>query len=366
MNDDEREILYWMVCQSYLGAVSIMGLYERFGSFGKIFGLSARELESCGILSENQAQRFMRARTEDGGFRESYLSLREKGISDVTFLDDEYPQRLKEINAYPPMLFFKGHLPADDLPSIAIVGARACSRYGEEITAEFARVLASEKVQIISGLALGIDAAAHRGAMEEEGGRTFGVMGCSINNCYPQQNYLLYEDMQKEGGVLSEFGFSERPLKKNFPMRNRIISGLADAVLVTEAREKSGSLITASYALEQGREVFALPGRVTDALSRGSNALIADGARPALGPDDILEFLEIKRSKKLILRKKNIERLAKIPKLVYACLGSDPKHLDEIAADTGLSAAECLEALLKLQLDGYVNRTSGQYYSRKV
>ncbi len=366
MNEDEREILYWLVCQKYLGAVSIMRLYGCFGSFRRIFNLSGHELASCGLLSENQRERFIRARCEAGPCREEYRSLPGKGIKTVTFLDEEYPRRLKEISAYPPMLLFKGHLPSDDLPSVAIVGARACSRYGEEITAGFAQALAAEDVQIISGLALGIDAAAHRGAMKAEGGCTFGVMGCSISNCYPSQNYALYENMQKDGGVLTEFGLCEVPLRKNFPMRNRIISGLADAVLVTEAREKSGSLITARYALDQGREVFALPGRVTDALSKGPNALIADGARPALEPADILEFLGMKRSKKLVIGKKNIERLAKNPKLVYACLGSDPKHLDEIVADSALSAAECLEALLQLQLDGYVNRTSGQYYSRKV
>ncbi len=366
MRDDEKEILYWLISQNFLGAVSVMKLYGYFGSFRNVSAASGDDLRAGGILTENQTERLLTAKSELDPCREEYRTFSERGILSVTFLDEGYPERLKNIRAFPPMIMYKGHLPSDDVPSVAIVGARASSRYGEEITAEFARMLASEDVQIISGLALGTDAAAHAGALKAEGGKTFGVLGCGINNCYPQRNFHLYESMQENGGVISEFPLSEMPLRKNFPMRNRIISGLADAVLVTEAREKSGSLITAEYALDQGKEVFALPGRVTDALSRGPNALIAEGARPALEPDDILGFLDVRHSKKLLLRKKNPGSLAKSQKMLYHFLDSDPKHLDEIVALTSLSTAECLEILLQLQLDGYVERTSGQYYSRKV
>ncbi len=366
MSEDERALLYWLVCQNFLGAVSIMGLYDHFGSFRDISRASAAELTASKALSDNQIRLLTAAASAKEECRREYLSLGERGIFTITFTDEAYPRRLKDISAYPPMIMYKGRLPSDDLPSVAIVGARAASRYGEEITAEFARMLAMQDIQIVSGLALGIDAAAHAGALKAAGGRTFGVLGCSINNCYPQRNFPLYESMQENGGVLSEFSLSAMPLKKNFPMRNRIISGLADAVLVTEAREKSGSLITAEYALDQGKEVFAIPGRITDALCKGPNALIAEGARPALEPDDILEFFQVERSKKLLLRKKNIGSLANSQKKLYNSLGSDPKHLDVIAAETSLPASECLEILLQLQLDGYVVRTSGQYYSRKV
>lgn len=205
--------------------------------------------------------------------------------------DSGYPERMKPFSGMPQGIYVKGRLPKEELPSAAIVGGRACSAYGREQARRFARELAAAGVQIISGLASGVDAAAHQGALEG-GGATFAVLGCGVNICYPRENYPLMEKiLEQEGGVLSEFSPGERPLAWHFPQRNRIISALSDLVLVVEARNKSGALITADYALEQGKSVYALPGRVNDPLSEGSNGLIAQGAGIAVHPSALLEEL---------------------------------------------------------------------------
>ncbi len=366
MEEKEKGYLYWLVCLPFLGAVSIRKLYEYFQSFERIYNMEETELAQSGALKPAQMRKLMENKSRYPECLEEYLSLEGRGIDCVTFLDGQYPGRLLEVYDYPMMLFVKGQVPSDAAPSVAVVGARGCSAYGEQLTQEFARQLASEGVQIISGLAIGIDGAAHRGALQAGGGKTFGILGCGIDICYPMQNYGLYEKMQQEGGVLSEFPVGRGPLRQHFPMRNRIISGLADAVLVAEAKERSGSLITAESGLEQGREIFAVPGRVTDQLSAGCNQLIAQGAHLASSPDDILEYLGIKHKKKLVIHEKNVKSLAKKEKMVYSFLDFNPKHVDEIAADTGFSAIECLEILWELELGGYVLRSSGQYFGRKL
>ena len=180
-----------------------------------------------------------------------------------------YPERLMPFADMPSRLFVRGALPADEQKTAAIVGARICTAYGKSQAAFFAQVLAANGVAVISGLACGIDAAAHEGALRGKG-KTFAVLGCGVDICYPKQNYPLMRRMlENGGGVLSEFPPGAEPLPWHFPIRNRVISALADVVLVIEAKEKSGSLITADYALEQGKTVFALPGRTTDATSRG-------------------------------------------------------------------------------------------------
>ena len=218
---------------------------------------------------------------------------------------------------------------------------------------------------MISGLALGIDGAAHKGALEA-GGKTFAVLGCGADRCYPRENYGLFHKMETQGGVLSEFIPGTSPLPMNFPMRNRIISGLSDAVILVEAREKSGSLITADLALEQGKEVFAVPGRITDPLSRGCNRLIQNGAAVCLGPEDVLEAFGIKFEKKTRADKKTEKRLAKNENMVYSFLDSRSGTLEEIMDACGLSVTETMECLLKLELMGMVQGNGDQYYCRKL
>ena len=200
-----------------------------------------------------------------------------KEMKFVTFTMKEYPCKLRNIQGLPYNLFYYGELPNDDIPSVAIVGARNCSTYGRDMAMYFGRELASHGVQIISGMASGIDGISQREALEY-GAKSFGILGCGADICYPASNRLLYEKLKNEGGIISEYPPGMRPYRANFPARNRIISGLSDYVLVMEARAKSGSLITASMAAEQGKDVYALPGPVTSDLSRGCHELIADGA----------------------------------------------------------------------------------------
>ncbi len=366
MDEQERMYLYWICCVDSLGAVSIRRLYEHFQSFEAIYNIEERQLVESRILKARQIDSLLSWKNKAASCFRTYENLEKQRIRFVTFLDEAYPERLKQIYDYPAGLFVRGRLPKDSCPSVAIVGARGCSEYGEQLAEEFSRALAAKQIQIISGLALGIDGAAHRGALKAKGGMTYGVMGCGVNICYPPSNYELYRAMIQKGGVLSEFVPGTNPAARHFPMRNRLISGLADVILVVEAKEHSGSLITAELGLDQGKDIFAIPGRVTDHLSAGCNQLIAQGAHMANSPDDILSCLGIKHQKSMFLCEKNIKSLAKKEKMVYSCLDFRPKHLDEIVTGCGLPVTECMGILLELELDGYVFRSANHYYGKKL
>lgn len=363
--ENEKQYLYWLCHTPGMGAVSIRKLGEYFTSFERIYQTEEKELQECRLLKARQIDAIQQSKRKFSILQEEYTKLEEQQIRFLTPLDEEYPKRLRNIYDPPMGLYVKGTLPDDGKPSVAIVGARGCSAYGEQLAEIFAQELAKEGVQIISGLAMGIDGAAHRGALKVNR-PTFGILGCGINICYPSAHYGLYEQMVHQGGVLSEFALGQKPDAFHFPMRNRIISGLSDAILVVEAKEKSGSLITAEIGLEQGKEIFAVPGRVTDALSSGCNHLIQQGAQVAISPADLLEYLGVKHEKKLILHEKNVNVLAKKEKMVYSCLDFKPKHIEEILSQTGLSIGECMSSLMELELGGYAFRFANHYYGKKL
>lgn len=206
--------------------------------------------------------------------------------------DEAYPRRMRALGSMPEMLYVTGEMPDDTAPSVAIVGARLCSSYGRETAYSFGRELAKAGVQIISGMAAGVDCTAQEGALDG-GGKSWAVLGCGVDVCYPRGNTSLYNRLRKQGGILSEQPPGTPPMGCYFPARNRIISALADVVLVVEAKQRSGSLITVDFALSQGKSVYAVPGRVGDALSDGCNYLIAQGASIAYAPEAILEELKI-------------------------------------------------------------------------
>ncbi len=364
--EQEREYLYWLCRSLPASAVMIRLIWEKIGSFEQAYYIEGMELLRRGIVkSRKAAEAYDRAKAGLDAARREFGGLDRQGIGFVTPLDLEYPERLRHIYDYPMGLWFKGALPSAARATAAIIGARNCTVYGQQAAGLMGRELAAAGVQVISGLALGVDGAGHRGALAV-GGRTWGVLGCGINICYPKQNYPLFREMEERGGILSEYPPGELPKPQHFPVRNRIISGLADAVLVIEANEKSGSLITAQLGLEQGKEIFALPGRVTDSASRGCNQLIQAGAALLTGPGDVLEFLGIPHEKKLILHEKSVKGLAKNEKMVYSCLDSAPKHVEEIASLSGLRVSECMSALLELELGGLAVKTTGQYYARRM
>lgn len=214
--------------------------------------------------------------------------MREEGC--VRRTDGAYPKRMSALRGMPKALYWRGSLPEEGKAAVAVIGARTCSPYGREMAQWFAGELAAAGVQIISGMARGVDGIAQRAALER-GGKSFAVLGCGTDICYPKENKELYERLLAEGGIVSEHPAGTPPLACHFPTRNRIISALSDLVLVIEAREKSGTLITVDFALEQGRDVYVLPGRIGDSLSGGCNRLLRQGAGAALEPSDILEAL---------------------------------------------------------------------------
>lgn len=237
-------------------------------------------------------EQILKSRKEEGILQRKEKELRElerRGISFYSLEDLAYPDRLRKIPDPPYGLFVKGRLPDPTRPSVAIIGARMASAYGREQARRFAKELAENGIQIVSGMARGIDGIAGRAAFEG-GGVSFAVLGSGVDVCYPKENYSLYERSIRDGGVISEYPPGMQPVANFFPARNRIISGLAEVLLVIEARAHSGTLITVDMALEQGKEVFALPGRVSDALSYGCNRLIKQGAGVAMDPCDLLEY----------------------------------------------------------------------------
>lgn len=284
-----------------------------------------------------------------------------EGIRYISKSNQEFPKKLLELADCPEGIYVRGKLPDPEKKTVAIVGARMCTPYGRATASCFARVLAANDVQIISGLALGIDGAAHEGALLA-GGETFGVLACGVDICYPRANIELYEQMKHQGGILSEEPPGYPPLAKLFPKRNRIISALSDLVLVVEARKKSGSLITADFAGEQGRDLFAVPGRLEDELSRGCNELISQGAGIALSPESLLEIMGKTKEKsdnsKMVMQ--NV--LAREENMVYSCLSLQPKSLEELCKGTGMTVTSVMEAVMLLQLQGLVKEIGRNRY----
>lgn len=295
---------------------------------------------------------------------ERYLKeLKSKGIKYVKIVDEDYPDKLIPFEHRPEFLFYKGRLPDEGNPVVAMVGARACSNYGKNVAKNIARELSENGVQIISGMARGIDTYSGLGALEGKS-PTFAVLGCGVDICYPTENFELYKEIIKKGGIISEYPPGEPPIAWHFLRRNRIISGLSDKIVVVEAKENSGSLITVEWALEQGKDVMAVPGRIGEKLSSGCNRLIKAGAGIVTSSKDILE--ELKYVVFNVSGSKKVEQkpLEKDLSLLYSELSLQPKNIYELMKDTGLKYEELVNKLLKLQLMGLIEQPSESYYSR--
>ena len=365
---------YWLSCIRPLAGKKKELIRSSVGSARDVDYIEEKKLREMAFLTEKDRET-IRNFQKKGDLETEYDRLLERGIRLVACHDPAYPRRLKRSAGYPYALFVKGRLPDDDRLSVAIVGARQCSAYGERQALRFAEYLAGRGVQIISGMARGIDGAAGRGAING-GGDTYAVLGSGVDVCYPAQNRGLYADITNRGGILSEQLPGTAPRKEHFPARNRIISGLADAVLVMEARERSGSLITADMALEQGRDVYALPGPVDSPLSKGCNRLIRQGAGILLGPEELLEEMVSEPALAALLpgeregqrecekSDKNKKVLESAENIVYSCLGLYPRDTSSLLEETGLSPAALMETLVALQIRGYIKEISKGYYIR--
>ncbi|SER56322.1 DNA-processing protein DprA [Lachnobacterium bovis] len=322
----------------------------------KIKGITEKDV--CNILS-----------SKDNWNLESKLyQLFESGISFVSVEQEEYPKNLRNIINAPYSLYYKGNLPQEENKSVAIVGARTRSQYGSQVAARLARLLADSDINVISGLARGIDADAHLGALSSgKDGRTFAILGCGINICYPKQNQYIYDKIISQGGgIISEYWPDTKPLKTLFPSRNRIIAGISDCTVVIEARQKSGSLITADYAMEQGKDVYALPGRVTDELSFGCNYLIKQGAGVIVSPEDFLnEFNSFYEN--LCSQINFYEKLLeKDELLVYSLLDFTPTNLGTIIEKSSMNLLEILEILEHLKQKGYIKEIMSNHFVRCI
>ncbi len=283
----ERAFFHWLYNIEGIGRKTIRRLMDAVGSAERIFNLEEEKLDL--LLSDSQKRKLLEARGR-AKIRQEYEAIRRRGIDLYPASDPLYPKRLLPLPDRPEAVYVKGRLPEERVPAVAVIGARICSAYGAYMAEQFCASLASAGVCIISGLARGIDGIGQRAALRA-GGTACAVLGCGPDLCYPPENRQLYDSMIQRGAVVSEYPPGTPPRAGLFPQRNRIISGLADLILVIEAREKSGTLITVDMALEQGKEVWAVPGRITDELSRGCNRLIWQGASPALSPSALLEEL---------------------------------------------------------------------------
>lgn len=292
--------------------------------------------------------------------RRNTTSKQRDGIQYIQQNHAAYPQKLLCYKGMPKGLYVLGKLPDKTRKSVAIVGARRSSAYGNQIAKSFAKELAGAGVQIISGMAWGIDGKAHEGALEG-GGDTYAVLGCGVDICYPSGHRKIYEAMIQRGGILSEQPPGMPPIAGHFPARNRIISGLSDLVLVVEAKERSGSLITADLALEQGKDVFAVPGRIGDEMSKGCLNLIKQGAGLADSPLVLLEALGIKRN----VSEKSVKIvLEKNEDIVYSWIRLQPVSLEELVKKTGFCSREVLFALVGLELKGCIREMQKNQYVR--
>jgi DNA processing protein len=357
-----QQLLPWLRLQFTpgLGRVGLMRLIEHFKTPENAIDNADRGWSLPGL--RNGLARAIPAAT-DGKIRTACELLNEMNGRLLTIWDADYPQRLRQIDDPPALLYYCGVLPAE--PAVAIVGSRQPTDLGRMFTEKLAREIASAGIVIVSGMARGIDSAAHRGALDG-GGKTVAVLGCGIDRIYPPENVGLYMQIISNGTLLSEYPPGSDPLPGHFPGRNRIISALSLGTLVVEACRNSGSLITAEFALEQGREVMAVPGSVDRKTSYGPNLLIKQGAHPITETSEILEILGLSTalsSRKTCQASSDVD-LPEPAGRVLTALDLTPRHIDELTLESGLTAMELSVILLHLELQGYAEKLPGGRYVR--
>ena len=346
-------------------------LYEYFSSAEEIYQAKEKQLKSLGFLEEEKITILLKGQ-RDESFLRVLERLEQESIRFVPWHSPDYPPRLLEMPDHPHGIFVKGNLPCPKRLSIGMVGARKCTTYGEHYALEYGKVLSQVGVQIISGLARGIDGVSHRGALMGKT-PTYAVLGSGVNVCYPKQNQGLYQDiLAKGGGILSEFLPDTEALPFHFPMRNRIISGLSKVLLVMEAKEKSGSLITADMALEQGKDIYALPGPVNSSYSKGCHYLIKQGAGILISTEEFLkdlEFLDGGIYREKSVRNQNCKNNSKkmldnLQNMVYSLICFNPKSIHQIVGEVDEPVERVMNALVSLELEGFVEEVTKNYYVR--
>lgn len=351
---------YWVAFHSvpFIGPAKMRRLQDYFGSLERAWHADRSRLKAA--LDERGLNGLIEQRQKiDTG--SLMADLDRDGVGAVTLLDASYPRLLREAPAPPPVLFLRGIFSDLDNQTVAIVGTRRMSSYGREVTSRIAGDLARAGVTIISGLALGVDGVAHRAALDA-GGRTIAVLGGGINRIYPSEHRSLARQIVEQGVLLSEYAPDTKADAPHFPARNRIISGLSLAVVVTEAPERSGALITVDFAADQGRDVFAVPGNVNSSNSIGCNRLLRDGARIVRSAEDILEDLRIGSPASQPVQRQM--PLNEDDRRLLAVMTGEPQHIDDIAERANLSVSQVSVQLLTLELQGAVRNAGAQHYLR--
>lgn len=357
---------YWLSNIEGIGQVTIRKLMNYVGSAEELYFLPEGQLEQMVEVTVAEQKRIKDSR-QSWNLDKEWESFLEKGI---TFLSQEmeaFPEKLRYIDNPPYSIYLKGELPDQRKKCIAIVGARRCSEYGRAMAEKLGEKLAEYQIPVISGMAKGVDSYAHIGALKG-GGKTYAVLGCGVDICYPQAHKQLYDEILDNGGIISEYPPGTQPRPQLFPARNRIISALCDTLVLVEAKEKSGSLITADFALEQGRDIFAFPGRATDEQSFGCNALIRQGAGIVTSIDSFLADIGVLGQNEWV-QENLFEKfpnffLEKEESMVYSCLDLRPKSLEEISFRTGFKT-QYLTGLIQGMIEkGVLKETFRNYYIR--
>ncbi len=341
-----------------IGAVRMQQLVDYFGDVQRAWFAPFEVLRETG-LSEKICRRIVEVRGELN--LESYINrIQSLGIQILIRSDADYPRYLKEIAQPPPVLYVRGDLQVEDDWSVAIVGTRRVTHYGSQIAERFAKRLAEHNITVVSGLARGVDGIAHQAALNA-GGRTLAVLGCGVDIIYPPEHRKLAEQIICHGAVISDYPPGTPPESTNFPPRNRIISGLSRAVIVIEAGVKSGALITADFAADQGRDVYAVPGNINSIQSKGTNKLIQNGAKPIIDIGDLLTDLEVE----LIQEHQEFRRITpenQSERILYEVINEAPLHIDEIIYQSSLPVTEVTAVLTVMELKGMVKHIGGMKY----
>lgn len=355
-----NELKYWVSFSKVpgIGRVKISQLLEYFTTLAVAWDAPAAELKKAGLDSRSvTAIVSLRSRIIPDAEIDNLSKYKVKAI---TCNSPDYPQRLKEIHDYPPIIYVRGALLSEDECCVAVVGTRRATAYGRQVTEEIVTDLSKNKITIVSGLAKGIDSIAHRAALDA-GGRTVAIFASGLDTVYPAENVRLAREIIERGALISEYPLGTRPKADNFPRRNRILSGISLGVLVVEAGEKSGALITAEQALQQNREVFAIPGSILSPTSRGTNNLLQQGAKLVRNYLDILEELNLAMVTQQ-LEMKELLPTDKTESLLLKQLSAEPTHIDQICRQSGLAAALVGGTLTMMELKGMVKQVGGMNY----
>lgn len=367
---EDRAYMHWLYQAAGMGKHRFLQRLEELGSARTIY-----EMMQTNQLEEKLGERYqekiaqIKQFTKEYDVMGEYERMQERGIRLLTLKDREYPRRLADIPDKPYGIYYVGRMPEEDRKSIAVIGARECSEYGRHMAKVFGRELAKAGIQVISGMARGIDGISQKAALHA-GGYSLGVLGCGVDICYPKENKGLYEELIAQGGVCSEYPPGVEPRALLFPLRNRIISALCDAVLVIEARRRSGTLITVDMALEQGKEVYALPGRATDLLSEGCNHLIRQGAGIITSPQELLDELSDTYRKEQEYRQQELFVPQGQQGELLQLLDFQPQSVSTLQTryeekyGRYLSIPELLHELLQLCMNGYAKQISGSYFCK--